>query len=105
MHIAQLNNKLCLNSLYEESKSEIEFQLKGKLLSQLHVSTLYQSNLSFNLTLPQAYPSHLTPLLSWGGANLIINQPFKLLATQLHVNNQSFSLSVKKTIQSISLVS
>ena len=81
----------------------------GNCFSQLHESTLHQSNLSFNLHPPppltQAYPRHFTPLPSLEGRNLIISQPFKLLATQLHVNNQSFSLSVKKTIQTISLVS
>ena len=78
---------------------------RGNCLSQLHVCTLYQSNLSFNLPPTQAYPRYLTPLPSWGEGNLIISQPFKLLASQLHVNNQSVCLSVKKTIQTISLVS
>ena len=43
----------------------------------------------------KAYPRHLTPLLSREGGNLIISQPLKLLASQLLVNNQSVSLSVK----------
>ena len=35
---------------------------------------MYWSNQSFNIPPlpPQAYPGHLTPLLSWGGGNLII---------------------------------
>ena len=50
---------------------------------------------------PQAYPRHLTPLPFRGGGNLIISQPFKLLASQLHVNNQSVSLSVQKPFKQL----
>ena len=49
----------------------------------------------------KAYPRHLTPLPSRGGANWIISQPFKLLASQLHVNNQSVSLSVQKKFKKL----
>ena len=68
----------------------------------VHVTCMYIVSVKSKLQpLPpppstQAYPTHLKPLPSQGGGNLIISQPFKLLASQLHVNNQSVCLSVKK---------
>ena len=50
---------------------------------------------------PKAYTRHLTPLPSRGGENWIISQPFKLLASQLHVNNQSVSLSVQEPFKKL----
>ena len=95
-----------INSLNEESKSERQFQLKGKLF--FSVTCIYVASVKPKLQPPsppppltQAYPRHFTPLPSREGKNLIISQPFKLLATQLHVNNQSFSLSVKKPFKQL----
>ena len=113
MHIPQLTLSTLyadsttdiINSLHEELKSEKKSfslsMLRENCVSQLHVCTLYQSNISFNLPPPRVYPRHLTPLPSRGGGNLIISQPFKLLASQLHVNNQSVSLSVQKPFKQL----
>ena len=48
--------------------------------------------------IPQAFD---TFAIFPGGANLIVSQPFKLLASQLHVNNQSVSLSVQKPFKKL----
>ena len=49
--------------------------------------TLYQSNLSFNLPAPplhqQGIPQAFDTFAVRGGGNLIISQPFQLLASQL----------------------
>ena len=48
--------------------------------------------------IPQAFDTFAVP----GGGNLIISQPLiELLASQLHVNNQSVSLSVKKPLKQL----
>ena len=94
-----------INSLNEESESAIDFQLKGKLF--ISVTRIYNASAKSKLqpppplSLPQAYPRHFTPLLSREGRNLIISQPFKLLAAQLHVNNKIYSLSVKKPFKQL----
>ena len=68
------------------------FSLTGNCLSQLHVHvcTLYQSNLSFNHPSPSprhnpGYDTSAVP--ERRELILIISQPFKLLASQLLVNN------------------
>ena len=81
------------NSLKGQSKSEIEFSLKGKLFISATCIYIVSVKSILQPPPPPAYPRYLTPLPSRGGGNLIISQPFKLLDSQL--NNQSVSLSIK----------